>query len=104
MIRCTQTFQEENEQQITTIPLSVFIPSTTTILPRQLPSPTNSSSRSTVVRSPSSSDVDSPNEQILIKTLIPQEQLQQTLETNQQQSNIEKEDYYYNEKSSSQKG
>ena len=73
----------KKNNQITTVPLSVFIPSTTTIIhgeiSKQLPSPTNSSSRSTVVRSPSSSDVESPNEQILTQTLIPQEQLEQTI-------------------------
>ncbi len=94
MIRCIQTFNEE-DHQITQVPLSVFIPSTTTIIHeeihKQLPSPTNSSSRSTVVRSPSSSDVDSPNEQILTRTLIQPEQLEQNniTQTNQEQRNIQ---------------
>ncbi len=98
MIRCIQTFNEE-DHQITQVPFSVFIPSTTTIIHeeihKQLPSPTNSSSRSTVVRSPSSSDVDSPNEQILTRTLIQPEQLEQTFgennitQTNQEQRNIQ---------------
>jgi len=94
LIRFIQTFNEE-DHQITQVPLSVFIPSTTTIIHgdinKQLPSPTNSSSRSTVVRSPSSSDVDSPNEQILTRTLIPQEQLEQNniKQTNQEQINIQ---------------
>ncbi len=100
MIRCIQTFNEE-DHQITPVPLSVFIPSTTTTtiihgeISKQLPSPTTSSSRSTVVRSPSSSDGDSPNEQILTRTLIPSEQLEQTVgennitQTNQEQINIQ---------------
>ena len=86
LIRCVQNFHEE-ENQTTPIPLSVFIPTTTITqgeTSRQLPSPTNSSSRSTVVRSQSSSDVESPNEQALTKTLVPQD--------NAIQTNIEKEE------------
>ena len=47
----------------------------------------NSSSRSTVVRSQSSSDVESPNEQILTRTLIPQEQIEQQTVIQEQQEN-----------------
>jgi hypothetical protein len=75
LIRCTQTFLDETHPTITT-PLSIFIPSTTSTIhgdiQKQIPSPTNSSSRSTVVRSQSSSDVESPNEQIMTQTLSEQ--------------------------------
>jgi hypothetical protein len=103
LIRCIRTFRDE-EHQITTVPLSVFIPTTTTIhgeISKQLPSPTNSSSRSTVVRSPSSSDVESPNEQLLTQTLLPQQQLDEEINT-QQQSNIENQEK--NNQSSSENG
>ncbi len=88
LIHCIQNFHEE-ENVTTPVPLSVFIPLTTTTIiqgetSRQLPSPTNSSSRSTVVRSQSSSDVDSSNEQVLTQTLVPQENIVQI--------NIEKEE------------
>ena len=57
---------------------------------KQLPSPTNSSSRSTVVRSPSSSDVESPNEQLLTQTLIPQQQQIDQKEQNINETSSEK--------------
>ena len=68
LIRCTERLQDENQEKTTTVPLSVFIPSTATIvnstITKQLPSPTNSSSKSTVVHSQSSSDdIESNNEQ-----------------------------------------
>ena len=91
LIRCTESLLDEEGHQTTSKPLSVFIPSTTPILhdqiPKQLPSPTNSSSRSTVVRSQSSSDVESPNEQILTRTLIPQETVEQQTVIQEQQEN-----------------
>ncbi|CAF1412794.1 unnamed protein product [Adineta steineri] len=95
LIRCTQTFHEEKHPLITT-PLSVFIPLTTTIVhedtPKQLPSPTNSSSRSTVVRSQSSSDVESPGEQVMTQTLSEQTVQNNFLpQTDEEQSNIENE-------------
>ncbi|CAF3818855.1 unnamed protein product [Rotaria magnacalcarata] len=51
-------------------------------MPKQLPSPTNSSSRSTVVRSQSSSDVESPHELLLAQTLSADEQLKQIINDN----------------------
>jgi hypothetical protein len=66
LIRCTRALIDEEPQLRSITPLTVFIPSKTTMInadsTKQLPSPTNSSTRSTVVRSQSSSDVDSPNE------------------------------------------
>ena len=68
LIRCTRALIDEEPQLRSITPLTVFIPPTTTTMminaesTKQLPSPTNSSTRSTVVRSQSSSDVDSPNE------------------------------------------
>ena len=96
LIRCTQTFLDEKHPTLTT-PLSIFIPSTTTMIhedtPKQMPSPTNSSSRSTVVRSQSSSDVESPNEQIMTQTLSEQTIHDNVLpQTNEEQSNIENEE------------
>nr|ADD91461.1 Rb1-inducible coiled coil protein 1-like protein [Adineta vaga] len=80
LIRCTETFLDDKQVPIVT-PLSVFIPSSVTTIhtdtTKQLPSPTNSSSRSTVVRSQSSSDVESPSEQIMAQTLS-----QQTIQDN----------------------
>jgi len=94
LIRCTQTFLDETHPPITT-PLSIFIPSSTTTIVhgdvlKQIPSPTNSSSRSTVVRLQSSSDVESPNEQIMTQTLSEQTTQNNVLpQTNEEQSNIE---------------
>ncbi|CAF1396648.1 unnamed protein product [Adineta ricciae] len=72
LIRCTDIFIDD-KQTPTTVPLSVFIPSTSAAIPgdttKQLPSPTNSSSRSTVVRSQSSSDVGSSSEQMMTQTI-----------------------------------
>ncbi len=106
LIRCIQNLHEE-ENQTTPVPLSILIPSTTPTIvhgetSRQLPSPTNSSSRSTVVRSRSSSDGDSPNEQILTQTLVPQEQTVQENNNIIMQTNIEKEEK--NNETSSEKG
>jgi hypothetical protein len=99
LICCIQTFVEEEEHRISTVPLSVFIPSTTTTIihgqiSKQIPSPTNSSSRSTVVRSQSSSsDIESPNEQILTKTLVSKEQLEGTIDEHiNKQTNIQNEE------------
>lgn len=75
-------------------PLSVLIPLTATItnedLPKQIPSPTNSS-RSTVVRSQSSSDVESTNEQI--STEILQHAVGENFikKNNENESNIEQD-------------
>jgi hypothetical protein len=74
---------------MSTTPLSVLIPSTTTMIngeiTKQIPSPTNSSSRSTVVRSQSSSDVESPNEPStqdpLQQTVVPQSKEEEELLT-----------------------
>ena len=108
LIRCTESLHDEEGHQLPSKPLSVFIPSTTTTilqdqLPKQLPSPTNSSSRSTVVRSQSSSDLESPNEQILTRTLIPQEQIEQQTVTQEQQENptVNEEDSTENKQSPS---
>ncbi|CAF1106474.1 unnamed protein product [Rotaria sordida] len=101
LIRCTQIFHQE-EYPTPTIPLSVFIPLTTTMInediQKQIPSPTTSSSRSTVIRSSSTSDVESPNELLLTQTLISEDQLKQIIneniiqKINENQSNIEQED------------
>ncbi|CAF1541864.1 unnamed protein product [Rotaria magnacalcarata] len=88
LIRCTQIFSQEEYSSTPLVPLPVLIlPSeTTTIIhedmPKQLPSPTNSSSRSTVVRSQSSSDVESPHELLLAQTLSADEQLKQIINDN----------------------
>jgi hypothetical protein len=60
LIRCTRALIDEEPQLRSITPLTVFIPSKTTMInadsTKQLPSPTNSSTRSTVVRSQSSSE------------------------------------------------
>ncbi|CAF5154948.1 unnamed protein product, partial [Rotaria sp. Silwood1] len=101
LIHCTKIFHQE-EYPTTIVPLSVLIPSTTTMMnediQKQIPSPTNSSSRSTVVRSPSSSDVESPNELLLPQNLLSHDKLKQTMDEyiiqkiNENQLNIEQED------------
>ncbi|CAF1195459.1 unnamed protein product [Rotaria sp. Silwood1] len=101
LIHCTKIFHQE-EYPTTIVPLSVLIPSTTTMMnediQKQIPSPTNSSSRSTVVRSPSSSDVESPNELLLPQKLLSHDKLKQTMDEyiiqkiNENQLNIEQED------------
>lgn len=83
LIRCIERFRNENQDKTTTVPLSVFIPSTTTIvnstITKQLRSPTNSSSKSTVVHSQSSSeDVESTNEQKEEKINEEEEEEEQT--------------------------
>ncbi|CAF4064310.1 unnamed protein product [Rotaria sp. Silwood2] len=89
--RCTQIFHQE-EYPTTIVPLSVLISSTTMInedMQKQIPSPTPSSSRSTVVRSPSSSDVESPNELLFTQTLISKEKSKQIIDENIIQKIIE---------------
>lgn len=76
LIHCTESFHDrEDGHQTTSTLFSIFIPKTTTLIIHeqiliQIPSPTNSSSQS-------SFDVESLNEQILTRTLIPQEQIEQ---------------------------
>jgi hypothetical protein len=93
LIRCTESFHDDEDGHQTALTrLSIFNPTTTTPIIHeqiliQIPSPTNSSSQS-------SFNVESLNEQILTRTLIPQEQIEQQKVIQEQQKNqtVTKED------------